>query len=158
MPSGVAHGGDDGAAVLVGREELEAHRLRARAAGAAETDVPVERSLEAFLEQQPERDVEPGDERHRRRERRVELCLRLARPLPVEVEARRRAGGGERGLRDGAQAEAGRRHQRLLRARDDDVETPRVRLAAHGAEARHGVDDDERAGFSRDGGEAPGRR
>ena len=70
---GRADGGDDGAAVLVGREELEAHRLRAGAARAAEPDVPLERGVEALLEQQPERDVEPGDERDRRRERGVEL-------------------------------------------------------------------------------------
>ena len=50
--------GDDRRAVLVGREQLEAHRLRALAAGAAEPDVAVERRLEPLLEQQPERDVQ----------------------------------------------------------------------------------------------------
>ena len=89
MPVRRAHRGHDGAPVLVGREELEAHRLHARARGAAEADVPLERRLEPFLEQQAERDVERGDERDGRRERGVELRLRLARPLPVEVEARR---------------------------------------------------------------------
>ena len=56
--------------------------------------MPVERRLEALLEQQAERDVERGDERDGRRERGVELRLRLARPLPVEVEARRAARRG----------------------------------------------------------------
>ena len=65
---------DDCRALLVRREELEAHRLRALAAGAAEPDMAVVARLEALLEQQAERDVEPGDERHRRRERRVELA------------------------------------------------------------------------------------
>ena len=84
--------GHDRAPVLVRREELEAERLHARARGAAEPDVPVERSLQSLLEQEVERDVEPRDERDGQRDRRVELLLRLARPLPVEVEARRRPG------------------------------------------------------------------
>src|SRR5207302_6282079 len=67
-----ADGGDDRAAVLVRREELEAHRLRAGASCTAEPYVPIERRVEALLEQEAERDVECGDERDRRRERRVE--------------------------------------------------------------------------------------
>ena len=50
----------------------------------------------------------PRDERDGQRERRVERLLRLARPLPVEVEARRRPGRRERGLGDGGEAEPGR--------------------------------------------------
>ena len=55
---GRANRRDDGAPVLVGREELEPHRLDARAGSAAEPHVPLERRLEPFLEQQAERDVE----------------------------------------------------------------------------------------------------
>jgi len=113
--------------------------------------VPVERSFEPFLEQQAERDVEAGDERDGRRERCVELGLRLLSPLPVEVEARRAPGRGERRVRDGTEPEARRSHQRLLRARDDDVEPPGVGLARNSAEAGDGVDDDERAHFLRRG-------
>ena len=144
MPAGRADRGHDRAPVLVRREELEAERLHARARGAAEADVPVERSFQSLREQEVERDVEPRDERDGQRDRRVELLLRLARSLPVEVEARRRPGRRQRGLGDGGEAEPGRGHQRLLRPGDDDVEAPRVGLARDGAEARHRVDDDER--------------
>ena len=41
-------------------------------------------------------------------------------------------------------------HERLLRPGDDDVESPRVGLERHGPEARHRVDDDERARVVRD--------
>ena len=70
------------------------------------------------------------------------ICLRLARPLPVEVEARQRPARVPGALRDGDEREAGRRHQRLLRAGDDDVDAPLVGLERHGAEARDGVDDE----------------
>ena len=53
-----AHGGDDRGAVVVGREELEPHRLDPLAAGAAESDVTLERRVETLLEQEAERDVE----------------------------------------------------------------------------------------------------
>ena len=59
-----------------------------------------------------------------------------------------RAAGGRaraRPARPTRRTRPGRRHQRLLRARDDHVDAPRVRLERHGAEARDGVDDDERA-------------
>src|SRR5213595_3359498 len=88
--------GDDRAAVVVGREQLEPHRLRARAASAAKTDVPLEDGLEALVEQKPEGDVERDDHRGRRREGSVELRLRLLRPLPVEVEAAAPLARGER--------------------------------------------------------------
>ena len=52
-----ANRGHDRRAILVGREELEAHRLGTLAAGTAEPDVPVEDGLEARLEQETERDV-----------------------------------------------------------------------------------------------------
>ena len=55
---GRADGGHDRGAVVVGREELEAHRLDPLAAGAAEANVALERRLETLLEQQAERDVE----------------------------------------------------------------------------------------------------
>ena len=145
--------GDDGRAVLVGREELEAHRLRALAAGAAEADVPVEGRLQALLEEEAERDVQRLDERDGGRERALELRLAGARALPVVVEARARAERLPGGRRDGGDAEPGRGHQRLLRAGGDDVDPPLVGLERDGAEARDRVDDDERAGRPRGGGE-----
>jgi hypothetical protein len=86
---GRAGGGDHRGAVVVGRGKLEAHRLQSLAAGAAEAHVALEGGLEALLEQHPERDVQPRDERDRRRDRGVEGRLALARALPVPVEARR---------------------------------------------------------------------
>ena len=85
---GHADSGHDRRAVVVGREELEAHRLDPLTAGAAEADVALEGGLEAPLEDHAERDVEADDERDGRRERRIERLLRLARALPVEVEPR----------------------------------------------------------------------
>ena len=87
---GRAGGGDHRGGVVVGREELEAHRLDPGARRAAEPDVPLERRLEAVVEDHPERHVEAADQRDGRRERRVEHLLRLPRRAPVEVEAPRR--------------------------------------------------------------------
>ena len=58
------------------------------------------------------------------------FCLRVARPLPVEVVARQRRPGDllPGGGRHGGGREPGRRHQRLLRAGDDDIEAPVVHL------------------------------
>ena len=85
-----ANGGHDSGRVVVGREELEPHRLHPGARGAAEANVPFEARLERVVEDQPERDVEAADQRDGRRERRVERVLRLLVPAPVEVEAARR--------------------------------------------------------------------
>ena len=109
--------------------------------------MPLERGLETLLEQESKRHVQPGDERDGGRERGVQLLLRPARPLPIEVVARRR--GRPLRLPDRARdrdhREAGRRHQRLLRAGRDDVDPPGVGLEPHGAETRDGVDDHVRA-------------
>ena len=147
MPSRRLDRGHDRGRVVVRREQLEAHRLRALAAGAAEQPVALEGLLEPAVEDQPERDVERDDERRRRREGRVELLLRAARAVPVEVVARRRGAslGRPDGVRDGGHGQAGRRHQRLLRAGAGDVDPPGVHLERDGAEARDRVDDDVRA-------------
>ena len=152
MPVRRADRGDHRAPVLVRREELEAERLHSRARGAAEPDMPVEDSFETLLEHEAERDVEPADERDRQRDGRVERLLRLARPLPVEVEARRRPGRRQRVLGDGGerQAPAGDMSA-FCEPGDDDVEAPRVGLARDRAEARDRVDDDERVRLLRRG-------
>ena len=85
---GRADRGDDRGGVVVGREQLEPHRLDAGARRAAEPDVALERGLEAVVEDHPERDVEPADQRDGRREGGVEDLLRLPRRAPVEVELR----------------------------------------------------------------------
>src|SRR5207244_12925627 len=75
-----------------------------------------------------------------------------------------RRGGRGGCVRAGAGPGAGRAHERLLRAGDDRVEAPGVRLEGHGAEARDRVDDDERATLLRyrrerlDVGDDAGRR
>ncbi len=143
-PVRAAHRGDDGGAVVVGREELEAHRLDPRAGGAAEADVACERGFEPVGEDQAERDVEAADQRDGRRERGVERVLRLLVRAPVEVEAARRLDAREHVLGDGDRREPRRRHQRLLRAGDDDVDSPGVGLERDGAERRDGVDDEKR--------------
>src|SRR5207237_6235763 len=102
------------ASVLVGGEELEPERLHAGASGAAEAHMAVERSLQTLVEQQPEGDVEPRDERYRQRDRRIERLLRLPRLLPVEIEARRGPGCARDSLGNRGEAEPGRRHERLL--------------------------------------------
>src|SRR5207344_2284163 len=48
-------------------------------------------------------------------------------------------------LRDRDERETRWAHERLLRSRDDDVDAPRIGLERNSAEARHGVDDDDRA-------------
>ena len=108
-----------------GRVELEAHRLRARPAGAADRDVAGEDPLEALLEDEAERCVERDDDRRRRRER---ACCpspgrRAGAPSPSRSAASvdSAAFAQARSEIDG-EREAGRCHQRLLRAGDDDVD------------------------------------
>ena len=48
---------------------------------------------------------------------------------------------------DCAVREAGRNHQRLLRAADDDVDAPGVDVETGGAEASDGIDDEQRIGL-----------
>ena len=66
---------------------------------------------------------------------------------PVEVVAAGGLGGGllQRALGDRREREPRRRHQRLLRAGDDDVDAPVVLVQPRGAEARDGVDGEQRA-------------
>ena len=151
---GRAHRGDDGAPVLVGREELEPHRLRARARRAAEADVPLEHRVEAFLEQQAERDVERRDERDRRRERGVVLRLRLARALPVEVEARRASRSRRSAASETAHVPRPGGVISAFCEPETTTSSPQASVSQrHGAEARDGVDDDERSRLLRRGGE-----
>src|SRR5579884_498885 len=119
---GDAHRGDDRRGVVVGREELEPHRLHPGPGGPPEPHVLFEARLEPGVEQHPEGDVEPLDQRDGRRERGVEHLLRLPRAPPVEVERARRGEAVEEALGDARRGEARRAHQRLLRAADDDVD------------------------------------
>jgi hypothetical protein len=102
--------------------------------------------LQALVLDQLQRDVEAEEQRHGRRERARALGLALGRLAPVEVVAAATlgVGSGERALGDRRERQAGRRHQRLLRAGDDDVDAPRVLLEPRGAEAGDGVDDEDR--------------
>ena len=134
---------DDGGRVVVRREQLEPHRLDAGARGAAEAHVPLERRLEARLEEHPERDIEAAQERDRRREGGVEVVLRLLRRRPVEVERPRRH-PRPRALGDRGEREPGRAHQRLLGAGEHDVDPPGLRLERDGAERRDRIDDERR--------------
>ena len=52
----------DGRAVLVRREEFEPHRLHARARGASEAHVALERGLEPVLQDDAERNVDAEEE------------------------------------------------------------------------------------------------
>ena len=102
---GRADRGDDGRAVVVRREELEAHRLRARRG---------RRGRGGRGARTPPRGPRRAAGRARRRAPATSetagvngassFAWRLARALPVEVEARRRRPRGrlERGRRDGA--------------------------------------------------------
>ncbi len=144
--------GDDCGSLLVGREELEPHRLHALAARAPERRMARVRRVESLLQEESERGVgamrravtagvngvEPDRER-------------LSHPLPVEVVPRRRRARGtfQGGGGDGAQREPRRGHECLLRPGDDDVETPGVRLQRDGAEARDCVHDGQRPALLR---------
>ena len=73
-------------------------------------------------------------------------CERLLHALPVEVEARHRRAARALPCSAGhrRQGEPRRRHERLLRSRDDDVEAPGIGLEWNGAEAGDRVDHQER--------------
>ena len=139
---GCADRGDDGCAVVVGREQLEPHRLHAGARCAAEAHVALERRLETVVEDQPERDVEAADDRDGRCEGGVENVLRLLVRTPVEVEGSRRLRLREHALGHRGHRQAGRAHQGFLGTGDDDVDPPGVGLERHSAERRDRVDDE----------------
>ena len=119
----------------------------AGAGGPGEQRVAGEDPLEALVEDQVERDVEPEDERHRRGERAVALALAGGGPRPVEVVAPAGSSGGEleRARRHGGEREPGRAHQRLLGSGDDDVDPPRVLAQLGRAEPADRVDDEHGA-------------
>src|SRR6185437_11187643 len=98
---GRADGGHDRAPVLVRGEELEAESLDAGARRPAEPHVAGKGSLQPLLAQELECDVETRDEGDGERDRGIERLLRLPGPSPVEVEAGRRAGRGERAFGHG---------------------------------------------------------
>ena len=113
--------------------------------------------LEPLVEEQTERDIEADDDRDRGRERRIERLLRVPRRAPSRsssADARASSTAAQASAETETVARPGRRHQRLLRARDHRVEAPGVGLERNGAEARDGVDDDERACLLGGGGEA----
>ena len=139
--------GHDCGPILVRREQLQAHCLRSRPARPPESRMARERRFEPFFEQQLESGVERRDERHRGSERSGAGIERRLHPGPVEVEARiRRAARALPGRRGhDCQGQARWRHQGLLRAGDDDVQSPGIRLERDRTETRDRVHDDERA-------------
>ena len=139
--------GEDGGAVLVGRVELEPQRLDAGPAGSSDRKVSREAGLETVLEQYAQRRSQGDDSRRGGREQRRALRLGLAQLLPVPVEARqRRPRPRPRPLGNRRKRETRWSHERLLRARDDDVRAPAVGLERHGTEAGDGVHDRQRIG------------
>ena len=109
-------GGHDGGRVVVGREELEPHRLHSGAGGAAQANVPFEPCFERVVEDQSERDVKAADQRDGRCERCIEGVLCLLVPAPVEVKAARRLRALEHVRRHRGHRKPGWAHERLLRA------------------------------------------
>ncbi len=76
------------------------------------------------------------------------LAWASAAALPVEIEARggRAAAASSQARSDtDTKARPGRRHQRLLRARDDHVDPPLVGAQIDPAEARDRIDDERSA-------------
>ena len=138
---------DDVRALVGVAEQLQAERGDAGARGAGEQRVAGEDVLDALLLDHVERDVEAEEQADGRRERAVALALALRGLAPVEEVAAGRDLGSvvERALADGGEAEAGRAHQRLLRAGDDDVDAPGVLAQLGRAEAGDGVDDEDGA-------------
>ena len=108
----------------------------------------VEARRQPLLLDDRERFAEAEHQRHRRCERGVVRRLRRARRRPVQVKARKRRALGPLPcpLRHPGEGEAGRRHQRLLRARHHHVEPPLVRAQVDAAEAGDGIHDHERSG------------
>ena len=145
MPSGSVRDGDHRGGVVVGREELEPHRLQAGARGAAEPDVPLERGLEAVARRcSPSATSRPRISETAGVNAASKTSLRLPRAAPVEVEAARLRQPVPEAVGDARHREPGRAHQRLLRAGEDDVDAPRVGLERDRAERRDRVDDEHR--------------
>ena len=145
MPSGARIAVTTADGVVVGREELEPHRLDAGARRPAEADVPLERGVEAVVEDHPERDVEAADQRDGRRERGVEDLLRLPRRAPVEVEgARRRQRRPRGGRRPRPSRGPGGHISAFCEPERTTSIAPGVRLERHGAERGDRVDDEGR--------------
>ena len=92
--------------------------------------MPPEDVLDALVQELPQRDVELDDEAYRRGPRRLGRVLLVGLPgrRPVEVIARHpRLFVHPHGpLANAHESQARRRHERLLRAGDDDVDSPLV--------------------------------
>ena len=96
-----------------------------------------------------QRSSEAADQRHRRGERRLALDLRLALLAQVEVEARLASSVFHAlpgALAHAEVGQAGRNHDGLLRAADEDVDAPAVHVEVGGAEAGDAVHDEQRVG------------
>ena len=117
---------DDVGLGVLGAEQRQPARLHAGAGHAAERAVAGEDLLQPLGLDQAQGLLQLADQRDRRRERAARAAL--AGALPVEVEAARpeRGGARDRTLARGHEGQPRRRHQALLRARDDDVDPPPV--------------------------------
>src|SRR5215203_3109347 len=143
-PSGTG-GGHGRVEVLVRPEELEAHAFDPLPRGSPEQHVTREDVLDALVDELLQSDVELDDQAHRRspgRLRRV-LLVGFLRRRPVEVVTRHpRLFVHPHGpLAHADEPKTRRRHQRLLRAGDDDVDAPLIGSERTGPEPRDGVDD-----------------
>src|SRR5215216_152364 len=137
--------GDGRVRVLIRPEELEAYALDPLPRGPTKQYVPLEDVLDALVYELLKGDIELNDKAYRgrpRRLRRVLLVGRLRR-RPIEVVARHpRLFVHPHGpLTNANEPKARRRHERLLRAGDDYVDSPLVGPQRTGPEARDRIDD-----------------
>ena len=102
--------------------------------------------VEPLLLQHAQRLLQAVEEMHRRGAVPIGLRALAEQPLPVPVDARQlgRGGGGQRLAADRGKGHAGRQHQPLLRAGDDDIDAPFVHAEIHRGERGDRVDQEQR--------------
>ena len=141
------HGGQRGRIGLrVQTDRLESPCLHGCTGRRAVTLVARPDILKSLLLEHRDRDLEAVEQIGGGRIGEGALLVDGDHVVPVPVGPRRRVGlrGGQRLFRDGVEAEAGRQHHALLRARDRHVDPPRVMLVFERRETRDRVDHQQR--------------
>src|SRR5437868_10764673 len=101
--------------------------------------------VESFLSEHAERFLQPEEEMYRHRAIPIPLRIFAEEPPPVPIDAWQLGCGG-RGERLGAdpgERHAGRQHEALLRAGDDDIDAPFIHAEIKRAERRDRIDEKE---------------
>ena len=151
---GVVDAGD-GVRGLLG-EDAEPEGVGGGAGGGGEGTGALPDVFDAFRPGFVQRDEEAADERDGGGPRDVVFGVALEVAAEVEIEVRLLDGGGFflRLFGDAEEAEAGGKHEGLLRAGDDDIDAPFIGLDGERTDGGDAVGDEDGVGIARQCGDA----